>query len=287
MNIAITAPAGPVNLSKLKTGVKRLKSLGYGDISIGESCYSEHRWNSAPAEIRAAELEDFWFDPEIDLVFAARGGFGCIHLLDLINWQKMQQHEKVLCGHSDVTILHMAFMKYGISRSVSGIMPAVEFASEDLDYFSLVSLQSCLSTNAAINLKGEVVRQGLVQGRILPVTLSVFCSLLGSSYMPALKEVVLCLEDINESPYRLDAYLSQLKISGVLAEVGGLIWGDFSNCGTEEELNFLIEKYSQYVDGPIIKNVEFGHCLPRMSFPAGNEIIFKVNQGSTIESLVS
>ena len=65
-----------------------------------------------------------------------------IHLLELLNWEKMKQHKKILCGHSDITILHMAFMKFGGSRSISGIMPAVEFANEDFDEFSLKSFLS-------------------------------------------------------------------------------------------------------------------------------------------------
>lgn len=287
MNIAITAPAGPVNKSKLELGLKRLKQLGYKVVRVGESCYGEYFWNSAPAERRAKEFQDFWLDPDIDLVFAARGGFGCIHLLDLIDWHLLKLHDKILCGHSDLTVLHLAFLKHGIGRSISGIMPAVEFADPSLDNLSINTFHSCLEERFEISLGGKPVRAGNVEGRIIPVTLSVLCSLVGTSHLPQFENAILCIEDINESPYRLDSYLSQLKLTGILQKLKGLIFGDFNNCGDSTELDKIISDFSESINGPVVRNVKFGHCLPRISLPVGNHVILEVNADSCIKSVDS
>ena len=286
MNIAITAPAGPVKKDKLKAGVQRLKKLGYENITIGDTCAGSHNWNSAEPEKRALEFESFWCNPKVDLVMAARGGFGCLHLLNLLDWDKMKKHKKLLCGHSDLTVMHLAFMKHRISSSISGIMPAVEFASDDLDEFSISSFEASLTNFNTISLPSEVINQGSQEGAIIPVTLSVLCSMIGTGSLPNFKDAILCLEDVNEPVYRLDAYLSQLELSGIFEEIGGLIWGDFNECGSSSDLDILINRFSKKINGPVVRDVPFGHCLPRMSLPAGKKIIFKVNKESTIESLV-
>jgi muramoyltetrapeptide carboxypeptidase len=287
MKIAITAPAGPVDQAKLSTGLKAMESFGFDEIVVGETCFSQVNWNSAQAEVRASELQRFWQDSTIDVVFAARGGFGCIHLLDLIDWTKMQKQQKILCGHSDLTVLHLAFMKFNMPFSVSGLMPAVEFSQSDLDGDSLQSFEQSLLGKCSIGERGAFpVKRGEAIGSLVPVTLSVLCSLIGSRYIPSLKGAILVIEDIGESPYRLDAYLSQLRLSGILSDLGGLIWGDFADCGEAEDLEHLLKKFSPLVNGPVAKGLSFGHCLPRISLPVGINVNFVVNEKVSIESVV-
>ena len=287
MNIAITAPAGPVNKLKLKSGLKKLKDLGYGNIKVGESCYGEYFWNSAQAEKRAEEFQSFWVDSDVDLVFAARGGFGCIHLLEILDWDLLGAHQKVLCGHSDLTVMHLAFLKHGIRRSISGLMPAVEFADASLDDNSMETFNSCLDQNFEIFLGGNPVKSGNIKGKIIPVTLSVLCSLMGTGHLPEFEDTILCIEDINEPSYRLDGFLSQLQLAGILNKLKGLIFGDFNNCGSFAELDHLVDKFSAYIDGPVVRSVKFGHCLPRLSLPVGSDVILEVGSSTCLKSVGS
>ena len=94
------------------------------------------------------------------------------------------------------------------------------------------------------------------------------------------------IEDINESPYRLDAYLTQLKNAGILTSLSGMIWADFNDCGTAQDLQCLYEKFSPLVSGPVASGLAFGHCLPRISLPVGINVKFVVNEVVSIESVV-
>ncbi|MCM8537432.1 MAG: LD-carboxypeptidase [Lentisphaeraceae bacterium] len=286
MKIAITAPAGHVNSTKLSQGVKFLRSLGYDDFVIGETCESKYFWNSAPAEQRAAEFTKFWKDPEVDIVMAARGGFGCAHLLDLIDWSDLANHSKVLCGHSDITILHLLFRKFAISKSYSGIMPAVELSNEKLDDFTTQSFLAAMKGERFQNFdKMTGLKVGSTKGHIIPVTLSVMCSLLGSAYFPDLNGCILLIEDVNEPAYRIDAYMTQLRNSGVLDQLNGLIWGDFGPELDRQDLDQLMTKFSGLVKGPVASNADFGHCLPRMTIESGAFVNFEVNDKTTVESV--
>ena len=176
-----------------------------------------------------------------------------------------------LIGHSDLTIVHLAMLKEG-GVTLSGLMAAHELA-EELDEMSEASLFSSLGGEfhipESVFQKCVPRKKGFAQGLLVPVTLSVVCSMLATPYFPDLNGAIMLIEDINEAPYRLDAYLSQLQLAGILENLGALIFGDFSNCGESEDLEYLIEKFSKYIKGPVFSGLQFGHCMPRISVPCG------------------
>ena len=278
MIIAITSPAGKVDSEKLAAGVSFLKSSGH-EVVLGGTLGEEEFWTAGSADLRSKEFQDFWLDEDIDAVWAARGGFGCAHLLDKLDWGKLAACEKLLLGHSDISVFHLAFLRYGISCSVSAAMPAVEFSMKSPEALTVESTFALLAGDLSFIKSGlkacEVLSEGEARGRLIPVTLSVLCSLCGTGYLPDFTGSILVLEDVNESPYRVDAYMNQLRLSGILSSLSALVLGDFKNCGSEAELNYIYNKYKSEVHGPVLKGLSFGHCDPRLSLPVGEEIAFK------------
>jgi muramoyltetrapeptide carboxypeptidase len=288
MNITIISPAGSADKSKIALGVGYLTHEKFNIIADGYPL-EEGRWTAGSVTQRVKQFESAWCNPKVDVVFAARGGFGCIHLLGLLDWSRLAKYKNVLCGHSDLTVLHLAFMQKGISYTVSGSMPAVELATDKVDALTKSSLMSSLSFKlpdlGSLLESAEVLKEGDCRGKLVPVTLSVLCSLLGTEYFPDLSGVILVLEDVNEEPYRLDAYLSQLHLSGVLQKIGGVVFADFTGCGSVEDLRYLFSNFSSFINGPVIYGLPFGHCLPRLSLPVGIEVEFFAGEKITIESL--
>ena len=119
------------------------------------------------------------------------------------------------------------------------------------------------------NWNASIIRQGQTQGRLIPVTLSVLCSLIGSDYLPSFEGAILVLEDIGEVPYKIDRLLCQLKLAGILDQLNGLVFGNFNNCGDEAELETVFREYSEDLAIPVVCNLAFGHCLPRLNLPVG------------------
>ena len=285
MRIAITSPAGKVDSKKMAGGISFLKSLGH-ELILGETLNSEEFWTAGSAGLRAAELERYWCDEDVDVVWAARGGFGCAHLLDKLDWKKMSASKKILCGHSDISVLHLAFKKFGLNQTFSTAMPAVEFSTSNPCQLAVESTFDLIGgslEHVGLGLEACRVRKvGEVEGDLVPVTLSVLCSLIGTGYIPDLEGAVLVIEDINESAYRLDGYLNHLRLSGILGSLGALVFGDFNNCGEDHELKYVFAKYAMEVNGPVLEGLPFGHCEPRLSLPVGQRVKLKADK-SVIE----
>ena len=275
MKIAITSPAGKVDSGKLAAGVSFLSSLGH-EVLLGETLTAEEFWTAGSVELRAGELMKFWTDDSIDVVWAARGGFGCAHLLDSLDWAVLPGHEKILCGHSDISVLHLAFMAKGVKRGVSAAMPAVEFSDSEVDSLTTKSTFELVKDGSSVRCeefqKCRVLKGGRLKGRLIPVTLSVLSSLCGSDFLPDFNGAVLVIEDINEHGYRLDGYLNQLRLSGILSKLSGLVFADFNNCASELELNYIYNKYTGLINGTVLSGLPFGHCKPRLSLPVGEDI---------------
>jgi muramoyltetrapeptide carboxypeptidase len=101
----------------------------------------------------------------------------------------------------------------------------------------------------------------------------VICSLLGSNYLPDLSGAILILEDVNEEPYRIDRMLNQLRMSGILNRLSGLIFGKFEHCEANDpshgDVIPIIRETIADVNGPILSGLPYGHFHDRVMLPIG------------------
>ncbi|MEM3676292.1 MAG: LD-carboxypeptidase, partial [Thermoplasmataceae archaeon] len=131
-NIRIIAPASAPDLKNLSISINRLNKLGYR-VTLGQNIRKLVQRNSlaAPAEFRARELNDAFKDNSVDAIFCARGGYGSIHILQLIDYDAIRDNPKIFVGYSDITALHLAINKISGLITFHGPMPA-----SDPDEFS-------------------------------------------------------------------------------------------------------------------------------------------------------
>ncbi|MFC1558937.1 LD-carboxypeptidase [candidate division KSB1 bacterium] len=124
-------------------------------------------------------------------------------------------------------------------------------------------------------LKENVINSGTASGILVGGCLSLFCSLLGSSYLPDLNGTLLFLEDTNEKPYRIDRMLTQIKINGILNKVNGVLFGNFSHCEPSSEdsttVDNVINEICSDLEIPVVKNISFGHIKDKITIPMGIE----------------
>ena len=286
LKAALIAPAGKIPKENIALALETLPRYGL-DALKGDYLDQNKRYLAANDDHRLHDLEKAWSDESNDLVLCMRGGYGCARLLDKIDWTKLKEHNNTLIGHSDITALHLAFLAKGLKRSISGIMAAAEFIREPDEELTLSSFRKCLNAELFDHQwSGESIQQGETQGLIIPVTLSVLCSLIGSDYLPSFKGAILILEDIGESPYKIDRLLCQLQLAGILDQLSALIFGDFNNCGSEAELQEIFSEYAAFVKGPVMTELPFGHCLPRLNLPVGALAKLEVASGSAKLSLI-
>ncbi|PUA31837.1 MAG: LD-carboxypeptidase [Zestosphaera tikiterensis] len=273
--IGFVAPARPVEPSKLERAVRFVEGFGF-KVKVGRSCYLRHGYLAGEDGVRASDLMNMFVDPEVSAVFAVRGGYGSLRLLNLLDYGLISKNPKVLLGYSDITALHIALNQKAGLITFHGPMPTVEFISEELDEVTKEYLIKALTTSEPLGeIAGEeMLVKGFAEGEVVGGNLSLIVSTLGTPYEIDTKGKILVLEEVNEKPYRVDRMLTQLRLSGKLDQAAGIVLGHFTNCETDnpEEsltLNQVFEEVLKPLNKPILKGVKFGHGKPNITIPLG------------------
>lgn len=256
----IVSPAGPVPSEVFDAGVTGLEKLGFG-VKVFPHARERSGYLSAAAEERLADLVSAWFDPEIDAILCARGGFGSAHLLPLLDWKKMKARDLPLLGFSDITALHLAMDKMGVGRPVAA--PMLKFIPE-LDADSLGAFCGVLEKNDHSFYEiEELTEKPNFSGRPLAGNLTVMASLLGTPYFPDPTGRVLVLEEVGEPLYRIDRLLTQLEQAGGFAACAGVVFGKFTKGDfSDAELRELLYRTVKRARKPAVMGYPFGHELP-------------------------
>ncbi|MDD7984826.1 LD-carboxypeptidase [Lentisphaera marina] len=284
-NFQLIAPAGKSSEENLDLATPCMGKLGYS-LKKDYFSYEPLSYLAASDEQRAQSLTRAWLAEEP--IICLRGGYGCARLLDLIDWKKLRKTQNILIGHSDISTLHLAFLKHGMKRSISGIMAAAEFTRSPDKQVTLSSFDKCLNEELfqqewLPNYYSNVSFKA--SGQLIPVTLSVLCSLIGSQHLPDFTGSILVLEDINEAPYKIDRMLTQLLLAGIPQVCEAIIMGDFNNCGDVSEIHKIFADFAKQSQTPVIGGLQFGHCLPRLNLPVGAEAELTFHSTATLKIL--
>lgn len=206
-----------------------------------------------------------------DLAVAARGGHGCIHLLDDAAAHRGPLPR--LVGYSDVTALHALWWRRGRRDGIHGWMPAVAHGARARTSTAALLAGERLRLSASSAGRVRVLRRGSAAGPLFPACLRVLASLAGTRHAPDLSGAVLCLEDIDEAPYRIDRDLWQLHAAGLLDGVRGLVFGRFpwprppGHRGPP--LATVLGDWADRLGVPAIAGLRFGHDPDPVSLPVG------------------
>lgn len=191
---------------------------------------------AASLEQRVADFIDAWSRDDIDLVICARGGYGCVHLLDYLPLDFIAAHPKWLVGFSDVSALHALLRKAGIA-SIHGGMAKQLVEDSETGSGAYRSLLRGLVESSAPRMDYTVAGHeynmpGAGDGRLLGGNLAVLNGLAATPFdmlASALSEdVILFLEDVSEPIYAVERMLYRLHLQGVLARAKGIVIGQFT-----------------------------------------------------------
>lgn len=227
--IAITVPARALpNISCLDPTLEALKQSGFEPV-LGKTTKLKNSIFGGSDLVRSEELQRFLDDESIAAIWCARGGYGSVRLLEHLDWNTFSQNPKWLIGFSDITNLHLAIQSLGIC-SIHGEMPLRIKA----DWKQNESLGQLFQTLNGENVQHEwnstpFCKEGNAQGVLVGGNLANLISHIGTPTFPDLKGKLLFLEDVGEYVYRLERMLIQLKRSGCIDELAGLVVGDFTD----------------------------------------------------------
>jgi muramoyltetrapeptide carboxypeptidase len=270
--IAVIAPAGPVKKARLNRGMKTLRKLGY-QVSLSENIWLRKGYLAGDDPTRALSLKQMFTDPNIDAVICARGGFGSVRILEMLDYAAIRRNPKVFVGYSDITLLHLALNKFSNLVTFHGPMVATDF--DDLTQYTreffLKAVGSARPVGVVRNPKAlgkwRIISPGRSSGLTLGGNLTSLTKLLGTRFEPDFRKRILFLEDLNEDIYRIDGMLAQLKLAGVLRQVKGVILGEFVRCQPSKKASFTLEEtfqhYFSVAKYPVIYPVPCGHGITR------------------------
>lgn len=277
--IAIVFPAFSSSDQCIASKIDWLESKGY-KTRLYPSRNNPKGDFSGSDEERAAALMDAFLDEEVKAIWCFRGGYGCMRILDLLDYEKIKAHPKTFIGMSDVTALHQAIgQKTGLVTFLAPVLKYFDSGDFFDDLYALDSLESVLQGDKQIILphttKLVPIVQGEIEGELVGGNLTIVAALCGTQWQINTEGKVLILEDIDERVYRLDRLLWQLKEAGLLANPAAVILGDFVDCGPTFLLDRLFEEYFGNAPYPVIKGFPSGHGKYQATLPLHATISLK------------
>jgi len=292
--IGIVSPAScPADEEIYRQGVRYLNQIGYNVVE-SDHVLDRRGYLAGEDDDRVDDLNKMLNDPGIDAVFCSRGGYGAPRIIDQIDFEALRKNPKIFVGYSDITSMNLAIWEKTGLVTFSGAMVAVEMGrgiapfTEQYFWKLLTSVESIGLLSNPPGLAIQVFNPGKVGGKLLGGCLSLINVLLGTPYCPDFKDAILFIEDIDEEPYRVDRYLAQLKLAGILNEVAGIVIGQFIDCDPKDpekpslELDEIFQDYFGPLDIPIITNFAYGHGTIKHTMPVGVQAILDTDQGGLI-----
>jgi muramoyltetrapeptide carboxypeptidase len=274
--VGVVAPAAAVDPEFLKRGVEELVRHGYR-VKVSERALARDRILAGSDEERAAELTRFFADPEVGAIFAARGGYGAGRLLPLLDFHRLANTPKIFVGFSDQTFLLNAIVELSGMICFHGPMVAKDVAGA-MTQRSMVHLRRMLAGELeAFELRGsEALWPGAAEGELIGGCLSIVVAMLGTPYAPSFEGKILFLEDTGEKAYRVDRMLVQLKQSGALAKVAGVVFGGMYSPAEAQPEQRLIREFAAEQTGhlgiPVLWGVDAGHGTENFTIAMGARV---------------
>ncbi|MBO5199015.1 MAG: LD-carboxypeptidase [Lachnospiraceae bacterium] len=276
--IGLIAPSSPVAPERVDRCIALLESMGYR-VKAGEGLKQNlHEYLAGPDEVRAADVNRMFADPQVKAIFCIRGGYGSGRLMDKLNYDVIRRNPKIFVGYSDITNLSMAF--YSLCGLVTYHGPMVSSNMlEHYDAYTRECFEGVLNMDeeyeyhnyddaALVTLTG-----GKASGELIGGNLALLVNLLGTFYAPDVAGKILFIEDIGESLPRANRMFDQLFYTGIMDKVAGVLIGDFSDWSYAGEKEYtmmdLIRERFTNCGVPVIAGLSCGHCYPTGTLPMG------------------
>ncbi|MBU1711564.1 MAG: LD-carboxypeptidase [Proteobacteria bacterium] len=266
--IGIAAPASPFNLKEFKGGVSVLESMGF-ETYCPEGIFNKNGYLAGDDENRAAVLNDLFSDSRIKAIICARGGFGSMRILSLLDYDMIFKNPKIFAGYSDVSALLSSL--YEKCRLVTFHGPTVTTLSE-ASKRTRQAMYLTLTNRSDFEVKlrkGVSLKSGITSGTMLGGNLATLCHLIGTSCLPSYRGRILFIEERGEALYRIDRMLTQMKLAGCFDGLAGLLLGSFTDCGPAKEIYKVVTRVFGEMDIPVLAGFDGGHGKENITIPFG------------------
>jgi len=289
--IALVAPASPFDSGEFDAGVAELATLGFNP-EWHHDLFARRRYLAGTASTRAGDFLRAWQDPRVAGLFGVRGGYGSAQIVSSLDPGTIRATPKSFVGYSDLTTLltwlvgHCGVVAFH-GPTVAGRLGR---GPEAYDRASLLAALTVAAPMGELELPGaETLVAGEVTGRLLGGTLTQLAASAGTAYgLLPWDDTILLLEDVGERPYRLDRLVQQIRDSGLLRRVRGVLLGTFPRCDEPGGVLTAREVLADLFDafpGPVVFGGPTGHVDgPALTLPLGVQA--RLVAGATVRLVV-
>lgn len=267
-SLYLIAPSSPFDLESFETGVDVLRE--HFEVYFDESIRSKDGYLAGSSARRLTEIHRaLGSNPKA--ILCARGGYGAMDLLPLLDEALITSRSIPIVGFSDVTALHLLWSALGVP-SIHGPMVA-RLGREVENPDALMPIVDAIAGRFSTirKLRALAATERVVEGTFIGGNLSIVAALVGTPFFPKLKESILFLEEIGERAYRVDRLLTSLRLRGVFNEVSAVVLGEFVDCfdSGEVDVESAIQRALSGVSCPVVMGAPVGHGAVNLPLSLG------------------
>jgi muramoyltetrapeptide carboxypeptidase len=283
--VGLIAPGGHTSDGAIDKAVRNIETLGFR-VKPGANLREVHGNYAGQVQQRLDDLHAMFADPQVKAIWCIRGGSGCISLLAHLDYKLIRANPKVLLGYSDITALHLAIHRHAGLVTFHGPVASStmsDYSSEHMlavltepqpTYRIPMALENSRRAVDAPHFAMRTVHGGLATGPLMGGNLSLVSALAGTPYAADFRNSILFLEEVNEAPYRIDRWMTQLDLSVGFAKAAGVMIGICEECGPEHEdisltLDQTFDLHLQPLKIPAVTGYSIGHIRNQFTIPMG------------------
>lgn len=277
--VALIAPAGPLSSEdELARAQLVVRSLGLVP-QLGAYASEKRGYLAGSDEQRADDFNAAVRDPKVRGIFALRGGYGTMRILDRLDYDALRADPKVILGYSDLTaLLNAVTQRTGLVTFHGPVAALSEFTDDEVRWLrSAVMQQDALALDA---VQARALVEGTARGRLVGGNLSLISGLVGTPFEIDTTGALLVIEEVSESPYRIDRMLTQLRMSGALQRAAGIISGGWTDCDVDDahvyagfRLADVLHDRLADLGIPVLLDLPIGHIDEQWTLPIGARAI--------------
>lgn len=281
--VYLLSTARKISLNDLQDAISMFESWGL-NVIVGKTIGTEENQFAGSDTLRLSDFQTAIDRPEVKAVFCARGGYGTVRMIDEIDFTEFTRKPKWIVGFSDVTFLHSLINNQLNIQTLHAAMPSTYKTTEPeaIAEIGKVLFGETINYNIA---QHPMNRAGLMEGEVIGGNLSILYSITGTKSGFDTTDKVLFIEDLDEYLYHIDRMMINLKRSGKLNHLKGLIVGGFSDMHDNEvpfgknAYEIIMEHVSEF-DYPVCFDFPAGHIRNNMPIIFGKKISLKVEKAA-------
>jgi muramoyltetrapeptide carboxypeptidase len=283
--VGLVAPGGYTSDASIEKAVQHIEALGF---RVKQGTYLRDVWGNYGGTVaaRIADLHAMFRDPDVKAIWAIRGGSGCISLLRHLDYRLIRTHPKVLLGYSDITALHLAIHRHAGLVTFHGPVASSTPSGYSTEHLLAVLMEPRDAYTIPMSAENDrraleepwyatrTVHGGVAEGPLIGGNLSLVSALAGTPYAADFTGGLLFLEEVNEEPYRIDRWMTQLDLAVGFDKAAGVMIGICENCGPQGDgpsltLDETLDVHLQPLRVPAVTGYSFGHIRNQFTMPVG------------------